>query len=251
MSRSVSRHWERARVYLQQRNLPAAGAQLESLRALAPGDARTHLLTAQLAWLAGHPGEAAQHARAATRVAGEEIDVLGDLVATLLQVGAPATAHESLERPVWQQIGDADALLRYADQQRTLGQHAKALAAFERLIALRPEDGALHRYHGQQLEFLGRLPEAEAEYLKCLALDPGYARAAYSLVRLRRQTSADRHLGLIDSCLQRAARQPAARRFRVRPLPRAGRPGTNRCRMAGTRDGQCGDARLCGCRCGA
>ena len=40
--------------------------------------------------------------------------------------------------------------------------------------------------------------------MKCLALDPGYARAAYSLVRLRRQTSADHHLGLIESCMQRA-----------------------------------------------
>src|SRR5574338_694806 len=65
--RSVARHWERARTYLQQRNLPAASVQLESLRALAPDDAHTHALTAQFFLMQGRPHDAATHALAAAQ----------------------------------------------------------------------------------------------------------------------------------------------------------------------------------------
>jgi Tfp pilus assembly protein PilF len=197
--RSVARHWERARTYLQQRNLPAAAVQLESLHALAPGDARTHLLAAQLAWMQGRPGDAAMHAQEAARVADDDTRLLGDLIDTLLQVGESAVAHDLLQRPVWQQVSDADTLLRYADLRQRFGEHAQALAVFDRLVALRPDDGMLRRHRGRQLEFLGRLVEAEAEYSACLARLPGYGRAAYSLVRLRRQTGDDQRLAMIEA----------------------------------------------------
>lgn len=203
MSRSVSRHWQRARAYLQQRNLAAAQVQLESLLALAPDDARTRLLAARMAWHVGHPRDAAEHALAASRVADDDVEVLGELVEVLLQAGESAAAHDLLGRSIWEQVEAPDALLRYADQQRRLGQHAEALAAFDRLVGLRPNDGTLYRHRGQQREFVGRLQEAESDYLKCLALDPGHARAAYSLVRLRRQSHDDNHLALVESCLAR------------------------------------------------
>ncbi|HET9190920.1 MAG TPA: hypothetical protein VFN69_10125, partial [Rudaea sp.] len=141
--RSVARHWERARTYLQQRNLPAASVQLESLRALAPDDARTHALTAQFFLMQGRPRDAATHALAAAQAVGDETLVLGDLAETLLQVGESAAAHDLLQRPVWQHASDADTLLRYADLRRRFGEHAQALAAFDRLVALRPDDGML------------------------------------------------------------------------------------------------------------
>ena len=197
--RSVARHWERARTYLQQRNLPAASVQLESLRALAPDDARTHALTAQFFLMQGRPRDAATHALAAAQAVGDDTLVLGDLVETLLQVGESAAAHDLLQRPVWQHASDADTLLRYADLRRRFGEHAQALAAFDRLVALRPDDGMLRRHRGQELEFLGRLVEAEAEYKACLARLPGYGRAAYSLVRLRKQSRGDPHLAMIDA----------------------------------------------------
>jgi tetratricopeptide (TPR) repeat protein len=197
--RSVARHWERARAYLQQRNLPAASVQLESLRALAPGDARTQALAARFVSMQGRPRDAATHALAAAQVVGDDTLVLGDLIETLLQVGESATAHDLLQRPVWQQAEEADTLLRYADLRRQFGEHAQALAAFDRLVALRPADGMLRRHRGQQLEFLGRLAEAEAEYKACLARLPGYGRAAYSLVRLRKQSRGDPHLAMIDA----------------------------------------------------
>jgi len=208
--RSIARHWERARTYLQQRNLPAASVQLESLRALAPGDARTHALTARFISMQGRPHDAATHALAAAQVVGDDTDVLGDLIETLLQVGESTTAHDLLQRPVWQQAADADTLLRYADLRRQFGEHAQALAAFDQLVALRPDDAMLRRHRGQQLEFLGRLVEAEVEYRACLARLPGYGRAAYSLVRLRKQSRDDPHLAMIETGLRQTRPDSAA-----------------------------------------
>lgn len=197
--RTIARHWERARAYLRQGNLSAAGVRLDSLRALAPGDARTGSLTARFIQMQGRPQDAAAAALDATRVAGDDVLVLGDLIETLLQVGESAVAHALLQRPIWQQATDADTLLRYADMRKRLGEHTQALAAFDRLVALRPDDGMLRRHRGQQLEFLGRLTDAEAEYQACLARLPGHGRAAYSLVRLRRQTRDDNRLAMIDT----------------------------------------------------
>jgi tetratricopeptide (TPR) repeat protein len=197
--RTIARHWERARAYLRQGNLLAASVRMDSLRALAPGDARTGALTAQFILMQGRPQDAATAALDAARVAGDDTQLLGDLIETLLQVGESAVAHDLLQRPIWQQATDADTLLRYADFRKRFGEHAQALTAFDRLVAMRPEDGMLRRHRGQQLEFLGRLAEAEAEYEACLTRLPGHGRAAYSLVRLRRQTDGDHHLAIIDS----------------------------------------------------
>lgn len=202
MSRSVERHWERARGYLQQRQLAPASAQLESLRALAPGDVRTYLLAARIAWHEGHPRDAAAHALDAAHIAPDDLEVLGDLTETLLQAGESAAAHSLLERPVWRHIESADTLLRYADLRRRFGEHAQSLAAFDQLVARNPNVAAWHCYRGQQLEFLGRMDQAAAEYEACLALAPGYGSAAYYLARLHRKTRSDDYVEIIETGLQ-------------------------------------------------
>lgn len=202
MSRSIERRWERARGYLQQRQLPAARAQLESLRNLAPGDMRTRLLAARIAWHDGHPGDAAALARDAAQGAADRLELLVELVDTLLLVGETATAHRLLENPAWQRIDSADNLSRYADFRSRFGEHAQSLSAFDQLVARQPDIGAWHRYRGQQLEFLGRLDEAAVEYQACLSLAPGDGRAAYSLSRLRAQDRGADLPGLIQAGLR-------------------------------------------------
>lgn len=203
MSRTVSRHWERARTYLRLGQTDPARAQWESLRVLAPGDARTHLLAARIALQEGHPGDAAAHALKAAQVVGDEPDVLGDLVDTLYRAGESAAAHDLLAHPAWRRVSDPDSLLRYAEFRRRFGEHAQSLDAVDRIIGLRPDDAAMHHLRAQELQFLGRIGEAEAAYLKSLGLAPDYARGAYGLVRLRRQEPDDNHLGLIEASLAR------------------------------------------------
>lgn len=202
MSRTPEQRWQRATRYLAQRQVAAARTQLEAMQSLAPSHVLTQLLAARIDWHEGRPRDAASRALAAAQSAPDDADVLGDLIDMLLLVGEFAAAHGLLERPVWQHIEAPGTLLRYADLRRRFGEHAGSLEAFDRLVALRPDDPVLHHYRGQELQFTGRLEEAEAEYEACLALAPGYARAVYPLVRLRRQTRDDGRLGLIEAGLK-------------------------------------------------
>lgn len=202
MSRSVERRWERAQDYLLQQQFAAAQVQLESLRAMSPQDMRTHLLSAQLAWHQGSPRDAAASALKAAHGVDCEPQKLGILIDLLLRVGESAVGHDLLGRPVWRQVDDVNTLLRYADLCQRFGEHAESLAAFDRLLKVRPDDGVLHCHRGQQLEFLGRLQEAESAYEACLERAPGYAHAAYCLARLRRQSPDEHRLDMIEAGLK-------------------------------------------------
>jgi len=203
MNASAERRWKRAMDYLRQGQVAAARVQLEALRSLAPGDLRTHLLAARIAWREGHPGDAALLATDAAHAATDELDLLCELVDTLLLVGESAAAHSLLARPIWQQIESAESLLRYADFRRQLGEHAQSLLAFDQLIAKRVDIGAWRCYRGQQLEFLGRLDEAALEYEACLSLTPDNGSAAYYLSRLHRGKHNTRYLEIIEGGLRR------------------------------------------------
>ncbi|MGH8114171.1 MAG: tetratricopeptide repeat-containing sulfotransferase family protein [Rhodanobacteraceae bacterium] len=204
MSRSVERHWERGRGYLQQRQLAAAWAQLESLRALAPQDVRTRLLSAHVAWHEDHIRDAAARALDAADSASEDADLLCEVVDTLLQVGETAAAHRLLDHPAWQLASSTEALLRYANYRQDFGEQVQALAVLDRLSPKQDASGPFHFYRGQQLAFLGRSEEAEAEYETCLALAPDYGRAAYRMVRLRQQTPANHCLEVVEAGLRQS-----------------------------------------------
>ncbi|MBS0383337.1 MAG: hypothetical protein JSR56_12995, partial [Proteobacteria bacterium] len=129
MSRTVSRHWDRACSYLRDRQLPAAKAQLESLRALAPEDARTVLLSARIAWQDDHVRVAAGTAVDAGHAAPEDAGLLCEVIDTLLETGETTAAHGLLDRPAWSQTDSVDALLRYANFRQDFSEQAAALAA--------------------------------------------------------------------------------------------------------------------------
>lgn len=204
MNASAECRWKRAVNYLRQGQLAAARVQLEALRSLAPGDVCTHLLAARIAWREGHPGDAALLATAAAHTATDELELLCELVDTLLLVGESAAACSLLERPIWQQqIESTESLLRYADFQRQLGEHAQSLLAFDRLVARQPDIGAWRCYRGQQLEFLGRLDEAALEYEACLKVTPDNGSAAYYLSRLHRGKHNTEYLEIIEGELRR------------------------------------------------
>lgn len=197
MSRSFVRHWERACGYLRQQQVRAARAELEAMRVLAPGDPRCGLLSARLAWREDHPREAAAHALEAGEQAPDDPETLCDVIETLVEVGESARAHELFARPVWERAPAGETLLRYVDLAHRFGDHAAALAALDRMVAVRPGDAALHCHRGLQFEYLGRLAEAAVEYEACLAAAPGYGHAAYQLARLHRAGEVGRLLEAI------------------------------------------------------
>lgn len=200
MSRSIERRWEDARRYLQQGQMAAAHAQLESLLIQAPQDTRTRLLAAHLALHGDHVRTAADLARELSDDPPRgDADLLCDMMDVLTMVGHSAAAHRLLDLPVWQDTRSIDVLLRYANFRQDFGDHEQSLDALERLLAIAPDNAEFHLYRGQELMFLGRIEEAETAFRTCLSLEPGNGRAMYRLARLRQNAPDRDFLPLIDT----------------------------------------------------
>ncbi|HEU0277557.1 MAG TPA: sulfotransferase [Rhodanobacteraceae bacterium] len=204
MSHSSERHWQRGNAYLAQRQLAAARIELDALRSLAPDDWRCGLLAARLAWHADRPRDAAGLALQAVELLPAQVDAVCEAVQTLLLTGETQAARRIFGELAWV-AADPDTLARGVDFAHRFGLHARALAGLDRLLATYPDDGPLHCQRGLQLEYLGRLDGAVAEYAACLALAPAYGQAAYQWARLHR--SVDRaHL---DAAIERGLRAAA------------------------------------------
>jgi len=204
MTDPMGRLWARAQRYLAQGDLAPALATLDSMRARMPTHARTHLLAAQIAWRNDEVRTAASEALEAARLADEPEGIL-DVTEVLLLTGEVAAAHECIERLSLDAIESHETLIRCADLRQELGEHGDSLALLDKALPGTPRDAKLHFYRAQQLAFLGRLREAEAGYETSLDLAPSYGRAALPLVRLRRQTLQDNHLGRLETGLAAVA----------------------------------------------
>ncbi|MES2404053.1 MAG: sulfotransferase [Pseudomonadota bacterium] len=208
MSRSVERRWEQALRYLQQGQIAAAHAQLESLRIQAPRDVRTRLLAARLAWHGDRVRDAIGLAQELCDAPPDDADLLCDTIELLSMVGHTAAAHRLLDHPVWQQTQSVDVLLRYANFRQNFGDHSQSLDALERLLSISPGTIEIQLYRGQELMFLGRIDEADTAFRTCLSMEPGNGLAMYRLARLRQNSPDKALLHLIDTG-QRQTRGPS------------------------------------------
>jgi tetratricopeptide (TPR) repeat protein len=97
------------------------------------------------------------------------------------------------------------ALAALAHVHQGLGLHEQALALMDRAQALGFDSPDFRYFRAIQLQFNGRIADAQAELEACLRLGPTYGRASLTLARLRRWTAQDNHLEFIR---QRLANVP-------------------------------------------
>src|SRR6185437_14632463 len=140
--------------------------------------------------------DASRSALVAARAAQGNAEALDDATRALIEVGEEKEATEELQRAT---RADAKHLQR-------LGLHGEALAVLERMRALGFAGPALDFYLGQQLLFNGRPEEAESMLRGVVEQVPAFGTAMLPLVRLRRQTTGDNRLALIEKGLREAAR---------------------------------------------
>jgi tetratricopeptide (TPR) repeat protein len=119
---------------------------------------------------------------------------LGETNATLACLRHPAIAA----------LRSGQALVALAHIHQALGQHAEALALMERARALGYDAPDFRYYLGLQLQFNGRLREAEDEMETCLRMGSTIGRASLSLSRIRRQTPERNHVAFLRARLAAA-----------------------------------------------
>lgn len=197
--------WHEAQACLREGQFDAARALVASMFARGSGEARAHLVAAQIAWREDRVREGTRHALAAAHAAPDDPETLCVLVAVLLEVGETVIARECLAHPVLVESTDPLVLMRVAGFRKRLEEHADVLASLDKIRASGHDTAALRFKRGEALMFNGRLDEAESELAGSLAQAPAYGRVALPLVRLRRQTPERNHLALLERSMRHVA----------------------------------------------
>jgi tetratricopeptide (TPR) repeat protein len=197
--------------------------------ALEPRLAAAHHWLALLLLEAGRPAEALPHARAAEVARPADPAVLDSLARAYEDLGMDGQAARTL-RSLVLQVREFETLMRLGRLLVKLGRPGEAVEIYGQALALRPEAPAVHLALSRaQAELLqdeaafrhlnraaaldpessavplrralllqsrGRFSEAETEFERAIAHEPGLGTAYYGIVAARRFTEAD--LPIID-----------------------------------------------------
>lgn len=202
-ARAIERHWDRAQRYIGGQQFIAARAALEALLAHAPNDFQARLLLSSVHLKLGRLREACEQLLAAVPAAPDDAGMLHRLVYCLHQVGETTAMRDCLDHPAIERSSDPGMLVALAHMQQLLGAHERALALMDRAAALGLDDPDFRYFRSLQLQFNGRLREAEAELEACLRIGPTYGRAWLALSRMRKQSPGRDHLEAIAAQLRR------------------------------------------------
>lgn len=195
------RLWAQARAHIAQRRWNEATHTLHALLHSQAEAVPVLLLLASVSLATGSVRGAVAHLEQAATSLGDDIDAISRVAQALSRIGETRAAHACLAHPEIARTANARALLMLAHVSQGLGQHVEALALMERAREL-GMDGADFRYfRALQLQFNGRIGEAEAEMESCLAMGPTFGRASLTLARVRKQTTASNHVQFIRSRL--------------------------------------------------
>lgn len=195
------RLWAQARAHITQRRWNEAAHALDALLHSQAEAVPVLLLLASVSLATGSVRGAVAHLQQAAASLPDNIDAIGRVAQALSRIGETRAAHACLAHPEIARTANARALLMLAHVSQGLGQHAEALALMERARGLGLDGSDFRYFRALQLQFNGRIAEAEAEMESCLAMGPTYGRASLTLARVRRQTVAGNHVRFIRSRL--------------------------------------------------
>lgn len=200
----VDKLWRRAQHYIEANQIMAARITLESLLQRVPNQIPARMLLASTILSEGRVREAAVHTICAVQHMPDNVDAICTAAHCLNRLGETLAARELMRHPAIARTTNGKALLELAHMEQELGGHPAALALMDLAKAAGYDSPDFRYYRGLQLQFNGRLREAEAELKTCLRLDAGYGRAALALARLGRQTGASNHLEHIRAHIHEA-----------------------------------------------
>jgi tetratricopeptide (TPR) repeat protein len=121
----------------------------------------------------------------------------------LSRLGEVNATRACLRHPALLATRSGPLLAAVAHLYQGLGLDAEALQLMDRARGCGFDNPDFRYYRALQLQFNGRLAEAEAEMESCLRLGPTFGRASLSLARIRRQNAESNHVDFIRDRLAR------------------------------------------------
>ncbi len=195
------RLWVQARAHIAQRRWEDAQVALDGLLRSKADPVPVRLLLASVCLATGRVRAAVLHLHEAAASLPNDINAIGRVAQALSRLGEARAALDCLAHPAVAQSMDVRALLVLAHVAQGLGLHVDALALMERARELGMDGTEFRYFHALQLQFNGRIAEAEAGMESCLAMGPTFGRASLSLARIRKQTAARNHVDFVRARL--------------------------------------------------
>jgi tetratricopeptide (TPR) repeat protein len=198
-----ARLWERVRRYLENKQEDAARVALEKLVRVHPRDVEARVLLAgAILSSEGLVRETGEQLTAAAQALPEDADLAAMVALAMFRIGDVVGALECMRNPDIARTRSIENLMSLSHVHQLMGEHAKSLAFMERAKALGCDGPDFRYFRGIQLQFNGRLKEAEEEIETCLKLGPTYGRASFTLARIRRQMPESNHIAYITEQLK-------------------------------------------------
>ena len=194
--------WENGQQQIRRGRLQAAQSSFESLLLIDPWHIPGRLLLASVVLAQGRVRGAAEQAKYAAFALPNDADMICRVAQCLVKVGEINAARACMQHPEIARSRSGPALAALAHIYQGLGLHEDSLALMDRARACGYDTPDFRYFRAIQLQFNGRVADAEVELESCLRLGPTYGRASLTLARLRKWTAADNHLDFIRERLQ-------------------------------------------------
>ena len=169
--------------------------------ALAPEHADAHFLLGMVAASTRRFGEARTAIERALTLDAARPDYHAQHARCLALLKHDDEARAAADRAELLAPSDALTLDTLGVVWSRLGDHERAVAAFERAVARTPSNADFHYNLAASLRILGRFSEAERELEAVVQLAPRVYRAHSALADLRKQTTADNHVARLEALL--------------------------------------------------
>lgn len=198
--------WELGQQQILHSRLDEATATFESLLALHPTHAGAHMLLAGVILAKGRLRKATQHLKMAAATIPDDASLVAQIAQGLSRLGEVNAARACLRHPAVGRAQPGPVLTALGHIYQGLGLNPEALQLMDRARATGYDNPDFRYFRALQLQFNGRLAEAETEMESCLRLGPTFGRASLSLARIRKQTAESNHLAFIRSRLSSVAK---------------------------------------------
>lgn len=197
--------WQQAQLHLRDGRYLQAQRAFDRLLERNPALVPARLMCAATLLAQGRLRAACEQTRRAAGAPGSDAALVCRVAQALSAIGETTAARACLAHPAVASTRSGAALVALAHVHQGLGEHPQALALMDRARALGHADADFRYYRALQLQFNGRLHEAEAEMEACLRDGSTIGRASLSLARIRRQRPDAHHVDALRARLRQAS----------------------------------------------
>lgn len=194
--------WQAAQQHLLENRVDEGRACLQLLLQTHPRNAQIYVLLAGTSLAKGRVRQATEELRRAASAIRNDPALLIQVMQGMSRLGQTNDTRTCLRHPLMARLQDGPMLTAVGHVFQGIGLNAEALQMMERAKRTGYDNADFRYFHALQLQFNGRLAEAEAEMEACLKLGPTFGRASLSLARIRKQTAESNHVDFLRKRLE-------------------------------------------------